>query len=445
MRKVVTLSAVLVLSGCGIGPVFTPPQIALPDRYELLAPVSKASVEDRQWWRHFNDPLLDQLVEAALADNITLAQTEARLREAKALARRDSVLLSGDGDLTATRSSISSADEDTLGVNLQVGLAGGDRWKAKGAAQRLQAAEFATLEARRTVLAELGIAYADLRFAQASLTSRNLDLTSRQRTLRDVQRLLDAGEATQLDSLRAQSLVSEIRAQIPGLQAEVLRQRNRISTLLGVPVGSLPMDLGYRGSQPDPSMRIVASVPADLLRARPDIRQAERLYAAAVSDLGVAEAARYPRLSLRGAITAPVDGTSSSESLIAGLTVPLFNQPALAASAKAAEAKVQQAYLNWRSNVISAVEEVENAQASLQASSGVRKETRRLVDINRRALSLSRDLLTSRGEITVLDVLDRERALTEARLQQARSQRDVAVDYIILHTVLGQGHELATE
>lgn len=445
MKNVLTLSAVLVLSGCGIGPVFTPPQIALPDRYELLAPVSKASVEDRQWWRHFNDPLLDQLVEAAVADNISLAQAQARLLEAQALARRDGVMLGGDGDLTATRSSISSADEDTLGINLRVGLAGGDRWKAKGAAQRMEAAQFATLEARRTVLAELGIAYADLRFAQASLASRNLDLTSRQRTLRDVQRLLDAGEATQLDLLRAQSLVREIRAQIPGLQADVLRQRNRISTLLGVPVGSLPMDLGYRGSQPEPAMRIAASVPADLLRARPDIRQAERLYAAAVSDLGVAEAARYPSLSLRGAITVPVDGASSSESLIAGLTVPLFNQPALAASAEAAEARVQLAYLGWRSNVISAVEEVENAQASLQASTGARGETRRLVDINRRALSLSRDLLTSRGEITVLDVLDRERALTDARLQQARSQRDVAVDYIILQTVLGQGHELATQ
>ena len=91
------------------------------------------------------------------------------------------------------------------------------------------------------------------------------------------------------------------------------------------------------------------------------------------------------------------------------------------------------------------MEEVENPHATQQATTGARGETRRLVDINRRALSLSRDLLTSRGEITVLDVLDRERALTDARLQQARSQRDVAVDYIILHTVLGQGHELATE
>jgi multidrug efflux system outer membrane protein len=301
------------------------------------------------------------------------------------------------------------------------------------------------MEARRTVLAELAIAYVDLRFAQASLAARNQDLTSRRRTLNDIERLLNAGEATQLDVLRAQSLVSEIRTQIPGLQADIIIQRNRISTLLGVPVGSLPVDLGFRGAQPDPAMRIAGSVPADLLRARPDIREAERLYAAAVSDLGAAEAARYPSLTLRGAITMPVSEGGNVESLIAGLTVPLFNQPALAASVDAAEARVDQAFQRWRSAVIAAVEEVESAQADLQASVAERAEARNLVNINQQALTLSRDLLASRGAITVLDVLDRERAVTDARLRLARSQRDLAAGYVALHTVLGQGHALPLE
>lgn len=440
MRTIPFLWAVLALSGCSVGPVFTSPDIALPDRYERLAPVSRARAEDMEWWRHFNDPLLTRLVETALADNLSLAQARARLQEAEALARRDGVALDGGGDLTVNRSLFSATNESTLGADLRIGLAGGNRWRAKAAMQRLEAAELSAHDARRLVLAELGSAYVDMRFAQSALVARNDDLASRHRTLRDVQRLLDEGAATQLDVLRAQSLVSEMRVLIFGLQADVLRQRNRISTLLGVPVGSLPIDMGYQGEQPAPSMRVVDSVPADLLRARPDIRRAERLYAAAVSDLGVAEAARYPSLSLRGAITTRASGGSSSESLVAGLVVPLFNQPALAASVDAAEAQVHQAYLVWRSAVLSAVEEVENAQTGLQASVGALAEARKLSDINRRALSMSRELLTSQGGITVLDVLDRERAVTEACLQEARNQRNVAVNYISLQTVLAQGH-----
>jgi multidrug efflux system outer membrane protein len=387
------------------------------------------------WWQHFNDPLLAGLVDTALADNLDLATTNARLREAAAVARRDGNRLAGGADLGTSLSDF--GDSATLGVTAQIGLAGEERWRAAGAAQRLEAARFDVQSAQRSLLAELGVAYVDLRFSQASLVSRRQDLESRQRTLADVRRLLDAGLATQLDLLRAQSLVSETQAQIPALFATMVRQRNRISTLLGQPVGNLPVDLGYQGRQPAPAMRAVTGVPADLLRARPDIRQAERLYAAAVSDLGAAEAARYPSLSLRGTVTAPLQ---NGQSLIAGLSMPLFNQPALAASVDAADARVDQAYLNWQRAVLSAIEEVENGQASLQASTAELAEARNLVDLNRRALDLSRNLLSTGGSITVLDVVDRERSLSDARLRLARSQRDQAINYIILQTVIGVGH-----
>lgn len=436
MRRVPMIWAVLALSGCAVGPVYAPPDMALPDRYARLEPVSQVSAADMQWWQHFNDPLLTQLVDRAVAGNIGLAETRARLDEAAAIARRDGNRVSGDADLTLS-------DDASLGIAARIGLAGEQGWRAKGSAQRLEAAEFDRQAVRRALLAEVGVAYVDLRFAQASLASRRQDLTSRQQTLGDIRRLLDAGAATQLDLLRAQTLVSETRAQIPALSADVLRQRNRISTLLGHPVGSLPVDLTYTGAQPGPAMRTVRGVPADLLRARPDIRQAERLYAAAVSDLGAAQAARYPSLSLRGAVSAPLDGGGDpGGSLLAGLTMPLFNQPGLAASVDAADARVNQAYLRWQRAVLAAVEEVENAQGDLQASVAAQAEAARLVDLNRQALDLSRQLLTNRGTITVLDVLDRERALSTARAGLARSQRDQAIDYIVLHTVIGQGHPL---
>jgi multidrug efflux system outer membrane protein len=439
MRPVPLFWAVLALSGCAVGPVFTPPSLALSDRYSRLAPVTAPEAEDLAWWKRFEDPVLDRLIARAETESVPLAQARARLAEAKALALREGVAVSGSGSATYSSAS-AGVDQISVDANLSLNLAGSSGWRARAAKARLEAAEADAREAGRTLRAEIGIAYADLRFAQASLGLRHQDFVSRQRTLADMKTLIDAGEATQLDILRAEALVVETRAQIPALEAEVIRQRNRLSTLIGVPVGLEDLDLGYPGRQPLPGAVFKTGVPADLLRARPDIRAAERRYAAAVSDLGAAEAARYPSLTLSGRITAPVGGGSRAESLVAGLVLPLFNQPALAADAKAARARVDQAYQAWRGAVLSAVEEVETALAALAASNEQARQAGRLVALNQEALDLSRDLLSGRGEITVLDLLDRERALADARASRARALRERAVDYISLATALGLGH-----
>jgi multidrug efflux system outer membrane protein len=375
----------------------------------------------------------------ALSQNVTLAQARARLAEAEALARRDGARLEGNAGLTYTNQG-QGADSAGLDISLSIDPANASGWRARAARARLDAAAENLREARRAVAAEIGIAYAELRFAQASLALRHQDIVSRQRTLSDMRTLMDAGEATQLDILRAEALVVETRTEIPTLQAEIVRQRNRLSTLLGAPVGLLDLDLGYPGGQPVPDSAFPRGVQVDLLRARPDIRSAERLYAAAVSDLGAAEAARYPTLTLTGRVTAPVSGGSAAESLIAGLVLPVFSQPSLAASADAARARVDQAYQSWRAAVLAAVEEVETALAALAASDEAARQADRLVSINTRALALSRELMAGRGEVTVLDLLDRERSVAQARSARARALRDRAVDYITLATALGLGH-----
>ena len=182
-------------------------------------------------------------------------------------------------------------------------------------------------------------------------------------------------------------------------------------------------------------------VPADLLRARPDIRVAERQYAAAVSDVGVSVASRYPSLSLSGLITAPLGRGSWNESLVAGLTLPVFSQPSLAAGVDAAEARAQQAYLVWRRTVLEAIEQVETALADLRAAHQSVRAAREVVDLNQRSLTLTRRLLVELGETTVLDLIDRERSLSSARLSLARNKRDLANAYIALRVALGIGHE----
>lgn len=429
--------AVLMLSACAAVPDYQAPQMTLPAHYSRnVAAPAAPSVADRLWWQDFHDPVLNQLVAAALAENPSLAEARARLAEAEAQAGR----VAASGILGNGRLDIRSNSDalDTGEVSLPVFLdpAGGRRAEKRAAAARADAARDAGIDARRLLIADLATTYIDLRFYQTRLAQRQQDLTSRQRSLRNITTRTSAGIGTELDVLQAGALLADTQVDVPQLEAIVIRQRNRLSTLVGRTVGDLGVDLTYPGSQPLPKSTGTLGVPADLVRLRPDIRQTERLYAAALADMTAAEAARYPTLSLNGVIRAPLSGGAASRSLAAGLTLPIFSQGALAADMRAANARADGALAQWRGVVLSAVEQVENALASLQGAYLSCRAAEKSVSLNTKALALTRDLLETGGDVTVLDLLDREREVSNARGVLAQSRRDVAQQFIALRTAL---------
>ncbi len=436
-RAVCALAFAGAVAGCTPGPDYAAPEIALADRYAVVLPVRLPEGEAAQWWRAFEDPVFETLVSAALVQNLSLAEARARLQEAEAEARRAGA--GGvSGNATLEGQTGSAGDSLQAGLSVLPDLTGGQRRRAEAAIARLQAAQFGVAEAQRRVLGELGTAYVELRFFQHSRLLRQQDLRSRRATLNDITAQVEGGAATRLDLLRARALVAETEAEIPRLEADILRQRQRIATLLGRPAADLPVDLGPPGRQPLPRAAATVGVPADLLRLRPDIRAAERRYAAAVSEIGAAEAARYPQLSLSGLIRAPLSGGSASDTLTAGLTLPLLSQGALAAGVEVQEARAAQAYLQWRLAVLGAVEEVEGALAALAAAQQAARAAAAAVALNEESLALSRQLLESGGNATVLDLLDRERAVSAARATLARSRRDIGRDHVALQTALGR-------
>lgn len=432
--SVLALSAGIALGGCSVLPDYAPPQMQLTDRYSVMQPISVRSRAESAWWTAFHDPVLNRLVDRALAQNLTIAQARARVREAEALARRAG-LEDINGNLEASASAPDSTE--TVGLDGEFILSPRRLAAAIAARARLDAARADETDARRLVIGELALAYADLRFSQALLAYRHQDLRSRQRTLADINTRFEAGAATRLDRVRAEALVAQTRAQIPQTEAQVAILHTRIATLLGEPGGRSAVDLGSGSGQPVPRGAANIGVPADLLRARPDIRAAERSYAAAVSDLGAARADRYPRLSLSGFVRAPIGGGSVAEGLVAGIALPVFSQPRLAAAEAAQEARVEQALVEWKNAVLTAVDEVESALLALAASVRTASAAAEVVRLNQEALDLSRKLLSESGGVTVLDILDRERAVADARATLAQAQRDVARDYIRLYTALG--------
>jgi multidrug efflux system outer membrane protein len=165
-----------------------------------------------------------------------------------------------------------------------------------------------------------------------------------------------------------------------------------------------------------------------------------------VADIGSAIGARYPSLSLTGQIVAPATpGYLLTRTLTAGLVLPLFDQPGLAAAVNVARARADQAYQTWRGTVLQAVEDVETALAQVAGARAAAQAADRAVKLDVEALALSRQLLTGTGSVTVLDVLDREQALTTARATAASARRDEALSAIGLYVALGLGPEAGAE
>lgn len=423
-------AAALILAGCAPDWTYAPPALDLAAVY-AAAPHALSQGPGR-WEIGFDDPVLAELIAAALADSPSFATARARLAAAEAEARAAGAPFAADGSADVTLGDTERADLG-LAARLAPGLAAG----RVAAGARADAARFGAEEARRALLQDLVTAYIDLRYFQQLMHYRQADAASRGRTLQDIRIRVNAGAATEVDVLSARALLAEAKGRLPETEADAMRQQNRLSTLVGRPVGRLGVDLGFPGRQPAPQRNAALGVPADLLRARPDVRQAERLYAAASADIAAARAALYPSLSLSGLIQVPLSGGANLSTLGAGVSVPVFSRPALQDGVTAAEARAVAAYEDWRATVLLAVEEVETALAARAAAEQAAATAAEVVDLQVRALNLSRRLVREGGEITALEVLDRERRVSDARATLAERRRAVALAHIQLRAALG--------
>ncbi|MCG7573451.1 efflux transporter outer membrane subunit [Phaeobacter sp. CNT1-3] len=437
------LSAVfgLALTGCGEVTQYSEPKTPLPETFS--APEAKKAVKkvstQTSWWRNFRDPTLDRLVTMALRDNLQLAQARLRVEEADELILTAGPAIDITGRLeTQVADSALGGDRRTGTLTGRATLIGSQRYRTEAARARAQIAQDERNAAQLLLLSNLTSAYIDLRFVQKRLNLKYQELKSWQQTATDLERLEREGAVTRLETLQPSAEISETRAEISALLVEVERQKNRIATLLGKVAGVDEVNLNYRG-QPYPRFRAASGIPADLLINRPDVRSAQSGYRLAVAELNVAEADRYPSLDLTGTILGRrgVSPNSSGISIL-GLTLPIFNQGANKARVAARHKRVEAAFLEWKSRVLVAMEEVETllvAQRKLQNAVGSASQA---VKLNSEAVTLSRDLLRVQ-ELSVLDFvrLQRNKLDAEANLVQNRRQR--ALNYVALQVALGAG------
>ena len=449
----VALAAAVALAGCSDQSVpYAKPGFGFFKKYSKAQNSAAVLLSNAAWWQGMKNPSLDRLINLALAQNLDLKL--ARERVIAARAARDTVpgqaILSPStqartsGSNTTERNTVANA---SLGLNWMLDPYGARRNELRAAGARIEVAEAEVDAAQLLVLLNTANAYTNLRHAQHTLRQREEELARRQSTLRLTRRLSEAEAATRLDITRSRARVSEIRAQLPALKANVTAFHNELAVLVGRAPGALPPDLAQKlqagGEQPHPHMSPDVGIPADLLRNRPDIHIAEREYYAAVAEIAVARADLYPRLSLTGAITLnALGGRSSASEYFFGPVVNFPNLPTKPARAAVAarHSAARQAHTSWKTTVLGAILEVENALVAYRGADVSLTSARQARRLYGEALTLTRRVFRE-GEATLGDLIDAEEALAQSDRALIDLRQQHALRFIALNVRLGAGHK----
>ncbi len=450
------LGTLLLLTGCaGLAPPPPTPQLtALPTAW-AGAPTATVQASAPQsllaWWQQFNDPLLSDLVQQALAANTGVRSAQAALRQARAL---QDVAAAGLGPTLTTsgnaqRARASGSSNNRFGASLdaswEIDLFGGQRAGLAASTASADASAASLGDVQVSLAAEVALAYISLRNAQARLAIAEANLASQQETLQITRWRLQAGLVDTLQAEQAQAAAEQTRAGLPPLQTTLAQARHALAVLTGQPPAALDAVLAASAPVPQPAATLALAGPADTVRQRPDVRAAELRLAAEWARLAQADAALRPSLRLSGSLGLSAltlgglgNGSAVASSLLAGLTLPLFDGGALRGQQRAQQAALDQAQEAWRASVLSALQEVENALVALQGDRDRLQRLQAAAQAASNAATLANQRYRS-GLVDFQTVLDTQRSQLSAQDSVAATTADLAADHVRLYKSLGGG------
>jgi NodT family efflux transporter outer membrane factor (OMF) lipoprotein len=480
--------AAAVAGGCTVGPDYKPPEMRVPEKFSAATePVTTqpastqpatqaAEIDLRRWWDTFDDPKLNDLIARGLASNLDVKLAQARVLEARSQlefnianlfpmvtgsasytrsqASKNAVSFNGPGTAAAAsgfsfgRTNLYQAGFD---AGWEIDVFGGTRRAIEAAQDTLEA----QVEARRntlvTLLSEVARNYITLRGLQHQLAVVQNNVAAQQDTLNLTRSKFEAGIATDLDVAQIEALVSSTQSQIPSLQTQIEQSIHRLAVLLDEPTERLERELSPPGPLPSGPPEIPAGLPSELVRRRPDVRQAERQLAAATANIGVAVADLFPKFNLTGSLgleslSLKTFANASSEfwSFSPAVSWKIFSAGQVQANIRVQDARQQQAFIQYRQAVIQSLSDVEDALVAYNKEQARLLSLQRSVESNRRAVSLARQLNTA-GVVDFLNVLTSEQSLYQAEDQLAQSQQTVSTDLVALYKALGGGWELTDQ
>lgn len=487
--KYPVIAALAALAGCmsylpSVGPdyaevFFDPPAAALPDAGAptsnltatceyIPATVSndnRVVVSDdvtARWWTRFNDPVLVELVEGAVSNNVNFRIVQNRLEQAnwQLLGSYAAFMPKFSVDGSAVRSEThrnnradglrhNESDLFSAGFNgtWEIDLFGGSRRATEAALAMAESAGWTVSDAWIALTSQIGREYINLRTIQARIAVARTNLVLQSETYDILKSRLDSGIGDELAVSQCAYIVEQTRARIPSLLAQEESYKNAIAILAGTMPGALHETLKPLSTERDWLLapQKVAELPLDMLRARPDVKSLERRLAAQVAQVGVAKSLWYPKLYLNGSLG--MESAHFSKFLQPGsfyasigpsVSWPIFQGGNIHAQVKIAEARVEEARLAYEQAIQNAYAGVRNAYAAYTQEYHRYQALKAGVKAANDAVTISQDLYTN-GLKDFNNVLDAQRSRLTLTEELVVSRGQITLDLIDLYRELGGG------
>jgi len=375
-----------LLSGCLVGPDYVKPKVETPATF-LYEPKEVADTANTEWWKQFDDPVVDQLIAEALANNRNVQIAAANVEQAAGLVTQVRAPLFpqlnyqgsagryrfSEGSTTALPSGVSNptnAFSIAAGASWEIDLWGRIRRQAESA----QANLLATDEARRGVIlslvAQVASTYIELRALDQQLEISQRTLKSYEESLNLIKDKFEFGQVSQMNVAQAQSRYETAAAEIPNVRRQIAITENALSILLGrnpgpIPRGKTIYELAL--------LTVPAGLPSQVLEQRPDILRAEQQLIAANAQIGAAKALYFPTISLTGAFGRAstdldnlFDGPSRTWNFAGSFVGPIFTAGAISGQVAQTEAVQKVALLQYQQTIQNAFADVDDALVSRQ-------------------------------------------------------------------------------
>jgi len=461
MRRFIALAGVALLgAGCTVGPNYKKPAANVPGTYRGLAEEEAGKTEpgslgDQKWWEVFQDEQLRSLIRTALQQNYDVRIAGARILQAQAqlgITRADQFpsVSAGAGisDSRSPKGKFFPAFEGSTGqVNAsaawELDFWGKFRRATEAARANLVASESARQEVMLTLVANVSGAYFQLRALDLELEISKRTLASRRESLRLTTILADHGSTSMLDVRQAEQLVFTAAAEIPSLEQQIEQEENLISILLGKNPDTVARGQTLTEQARPPA--VPAGLPSSLLERRPDIREAEQQLIAANAQIGVAQAAYFPQISLSGsagfqsaALTNLFSGPAGTWDFGASLAQPIFTAGRLRSNVRFAEAQQQASLLFYQQTIQGAFRSVSDALIAYRKTQEFRSQEELLFQSAQDAARLSH-MRYSGGVTGYLEVLTNETNAFSAELGLVQAKLNELLTLVQLYEALGGG------
>jgi len=402
------------------------------------------------WWTELSDPVLDHLVDEAFKSSPTLEAALAKLSQLRSVygQANASTLPTVDSSAGAQSSGLDSGAKPfyqswlSTNASWEIDLFGAVRRGQEGAQARADAQQATLGDARVSLAADVTDSYLGYRTCQSSAALIEQDVASREATQRLTEASVTEGFTAPYQAIRSKASVAEAKTQLAAIRASCERKENLLTRLTGIRRLTLMKILADKpiGLERLPEPRHFSiGIPSRALEQRPDIRSAERNLAATSADIGLAEADRYPRISLSGNLGYSVAGTSGSGALSFGswsfgpsLSLPIFDGGRRLAAVEMAKSRYDEAFADFKAKARSAIQEIEDS-LTRYAAAHERAEDARNAASQYQQFFATVEARYSEGASNLLELEDARRAMLNAQqtllgVQQERLQAWVALN-----------------